>query len=228
MDGQPYEGYVVFDDAQVEPRPGVLVCHEWWGLNDYAKSRADQLAQLGYIALACDIYGKGQRATTAEDAQKLATPFYSDRALLRTRVRAGLDELLKHPLTDQQRVAVIGYCFGGMAALELARSGADIKGVVSFHGSLATPNPEDAKSIKAKVLVLHGADDPHVNAEQVAAFEDEMRTAGVDWQLVAYGGAVHAFTNPAAGNDPTTGVAYNAAADRRSWQAMKNFFNEIF
>jgi dienelactone hydrolase len=136
--------------------------------------------------------------------------------------------LQQNPLTDSNRIAAIGYCFGGGTVLELARSGANIAGVVSFHGNLDTPNPSDAKAIKAKVLVLHGANDPYVPAEQVAAFESEMRQADVDWQLMAYGGVVHSFTNPEAGNDPSKGVAYNEAADKRSWAAMKQFFAEIF
>jgi len=147
---------------------------------------------------------------------------------MRQRIGAGLDVLLREPLCDPKRVAAIGYCFGGTCVLELARSGADVAGVVSFHGGLATANPADAKNIRGKVLVLHGGDDPHVPPKEVAAFEDEMRAAGVDWQLVVYGGAVHAFTNPASGSDKSRGAAYNAAADRRSWEAMKAFFGEIF
>ena len=147
---------------------------------------------------------------------------------MRRRARAGLDVLLKQELTDSARVAAIGYCFGGGAALELARSGAPLAGVVSFHGNLDTPNPADARNIKGKILVCDGGDDPHVPPEQVIAFQKEMRDADVDWQINIYGGAVHAFTNPAAGNDPSSGAAYNAEADRRSWQAMKDFFSEIF
>ena len=145
-----------------------------------------------------------------------------------TRAQAGLEVLREHPLCDSPRIAVIGYCFGGGVALELARSGADTAGVVSFHGSLSTPDPGDAKNIKAKVLVLHGADDPHVSMKDVTAFQEEMRTAGVDWQMILYGGAVHAFTSPDAGDDPSRGAAYNAKADRRSWEAIKHFFAEIF
>jgi dienelactone hydrolase len=222
------KGYLAYDDAVSGSRPGVLVVHEWWGLTDYPKHRAEQLAQLGYVAFACDIYGNGALATTPDSAKALAGKFYGDRPLLRRRAQAGLDELLKQKNVDPQRVAVIGYCFGGMTALELARSGANIAGVVSFHGGLSTPNPDDAKNIKGKVLVLSGGDDPNVPPEQVQAFMKEMRDAKVDWQFVSYGGAVHAFTNPAAGNDNSKGVAYNASADRRSWQAMQDFFKEIF
>lgn len=221
------KGYFVYDEAVIGKRPGVLVVHEWWGLNDYARRRADELAQLGYLALACDIYGNGQTASTTEEARALVMPFYTDRALLRTRVRAGFDELRGHIHCDTNRVAAIGYCFGGMTVLELARSGAPVAGVVSFHGGLSTPHPEDAKNIRGKVLALHGGDDPNVKPEEVAAFENEMRAAGVDWQLVVYGGAVHSFTNPASGNDPSKGAAYNEKADRRSWEAMKTFLAEI-
>ncbi len=222
------EGYLAYDDASKEKRPGVLVVHEWWGINDYIRGRAQQLAQMGYVAFAPDIYGKGKRATDADAAGKLARIYWSDRKLLRARANAGLDMLLKNQYTDSARVAAIGYCFGGTTVLELARSGAAVAGVVSFHGTLDTPDPNDAKNIKAKVLVLTGADDPNVPPNQIMAFADEMRKAGVDWQLVMYGGAVHSFTNPQSGNDPSKGVAYNEKADKRSWQAMKDFFGEIF
>jgi dienelactone hydrolase len=221
-------GYVAWDDSISGKRPGVLVVHEWYGLNDYAKSRARQLAQLGYVAFAADMYGDGLSTTDRAEAGKLATALRSDRPMMRARAQAALETLRKNPLCDPRRIAAIGYCFGGGVALELARSGADVAGVVSFHGNLDTPNPDDAKNIKSKVLVLHGADDPNVNAAQVANFQQEMRQAKVDWQMVYYGGAVHSFTNPASGDDPSKGVAYNAAADRRSWQAMRDFFDEIF
>ncbi len=221
-------GCMAWDDAIQGRRPGVLVVHEWYGLNDYAKSRARQLAQLGYIAFAVDMYGNGVTAQEAAEAGKLAAALRNDRPLMRARAQAALETLRKNPLCDPRRVAAIGYCFGGGVVLELARSGADIAGVASFHGNLDTPNPDDAKNIRAKVLVLHGADDPHVNAAQVANFQQEMRNAKVDWQMIFYGGAVHSFSNPASGDDPSRGVAYNAAADRRSWEAMKSFFDEIF
>jgi dienelactone hydrolase len=148
--------------------------------------------------------------------------------LLRARAQAGLAELRKQKLVDPQRIAAIGYCFGGTTVLELARDGADLKGVISFHGGLSTPTPQDARDIKGKVLALHGADDPYVKADEVAAFQDEMRKAHVDWQFVGYGNAVHSFTNKAAGNDNNKGAAYNEKADKRSWEAMKVFFAEIF
>jgi dienelactone hydrolase len=226
--GAVLEGYLAWDDAAEGPRPGVLIAHEWTGLGDYVQSRARQLAGMGYVAFALDIYGKGVHPQTPKEAAAQAGKYKNDRALMRARAAAGLDVLRGSPLCDPRRVAAIGYCFGGTCVLELARSGADIAGVVSFHGGLDTPHPADAKQIKGKVLVLHGGDDPHVPRNDVEAFEDEMRAAGVDWQLNVYGGAVHAFTNPAAGNDTSRGAAYNAEADHRSWAAMQALFAEIF
>jgi dienelactone hydrolase len=222
------EGYLAYDDATTGKRPGVLVVHEWYGHNPYARKRAEQLARLGYVAFALDMYGKGVLAKNPDEAGKLAATYKNDRKLMRARARAGLDVLLKQPQVDPKRVAAIGYCFGGTTALELARDGADIAGVVSFHGGLSTPTPDDARNIKAKVLALHGADDPFVKPEEVAAFEEEMRKGGVDWELVKYGDAVHSFTNPQAGTDKSRGAAYNEKADHRSWEAMKAFFSEIF
>lgn len=202
--------------------------HEWKGLNPYAVRRAEGLAKLGYVALAIDMYGKGVRAKTREEAGALAGIYVKDRKLMRARALAGLEVLRRHPRVDPTRLGAIGYCFGGTTVLELARSGADLRGVVSFHGNLSTPTPEDARNIRGKVLALHGADDPSGPPDVVAAFQEEMRQGRVDWQFVAYGGAVHAFTNPEAGNDPSTGAAYNEKADLRSWQAMESFFREIF
>jgi dienelactone hydrolase len=225
------EGYLAYPANATGPRPLVLVVHEWWGLNDYAKGRARQLAELGYVAFAVDMYGKGVLATDAAGAGKLAGQFKSDRPMARRRIIAALDAVRTNPRVDGQRVAAIGYCFGGTVVLELARSGADVRGVVSFHGGLDTPMPiapADGRTIKAKVLVCTGADDKAAPTSQIADFEDEMRRAKVDYEINIYGGAVHAFTNPASGGDPTRNVAYNAAADRRSWRAMRNFLNEIF
>jgi dienelactone hydrolase len=222
------QGYMAWDDQISGKRPGVLVVHEWTGLNDYTKSRCRQLAELGYVAFAVDMYGKGIRPQTAEEASKQATIYRSDRPLQRQRVLAGLEVLLRNEMCDRNRVAAIGYCFGGGTVLELARAGASIAGVVSFHGNLDTPDPSVAKNIKCKVLVCHGADDPHVTWDQVGAFIDEMRAASVDYQFIAYGGAVHSFTNPNSGDDPSQGVAYNAMADQRSWKHMQVFFEELF
>ncbi len=221
-------GFLTYDDAVVGMRPGVLVAPEWWGVNEYAKRRAEQLARLGYVAFALDMYGNGKTTTDPKEAGLLAGRFRSDRQLMRKRAAAGLDVLKSRPQVDQTRLAAIGYCFGGTVVLELARSGADLKGVVSFHGGLATPNPADAKNIKGRVLVLHGADDTFESPAEIAAFQEEMRQARVDWRMVFYGGAVHSFTNPDADKAGIKGVAYNEAADRRSWQAMQDFFAEIF
>jgi dienelactone hydrolase len=226
--GEELRGYLAYDRAIAGVRPAVLVVHEWWGLNDYVKRRVNQLAQLGYIAVAADIYGNGFVTEDPQVAGKYAGRFRDDRQLLRNRVIAGLQVLTGQPLADKKRVAAIGYCFGGTTVLELARSGAEVLGVVSFHGVLDTPNPADAKNIKAKVLALCGADDPFVPPPQVIAFQEEMRKANVDWQMIFYGGAVHAFTNPDAGSDPSHGVAYNEKADKRSWEHMKIFFAELF
>ena len=226
--GAPLEGVLVWDDAVSGPRPGVLVVHQWMGLTDYEKHRAEMLAQLGYVAFCADIYGKGVRPKTTAEAGAEAAKYKSNRALLRARVNAGLEQLKKSELVDPKRIAAIGYCFGGTTVIELALSGAELNGVVSFHGGLDAPNPADAKNIRCKVLALAGADDPFQKPSDLAAFEDELRAAKVDWQITFYGGAVHAFTQPMAGNDNSQGAAYNAEADRRSWQAMKDFFAEIF
>ena len=222
------EGFVAYDDAIQGKRPGVLVVHQWMGLTDYEKHRAEMLAQLGYVAFCADIYGKGVRPQNTAEAGAQAGKYKGDRQLLRARVNAGLDALRRQPQVDPNRIAAIGYCFGGTTVLELARSGADVAGVVSFHGGLDAPNPDDGKNIKCKVLVCHGADDPFSSPQDIAALENEMRKGGVDWQLIKYGGAVHSFTQPMAGNDNSKGAAYNEKADKRSWEEMKRFFAEIF
>ena len=222
------EGFVAYDDGVKGKRSGVLVVHQWLGLTDYEKHRAEMLAQLGYVAFCADIYGQGVRPQNPPEAGVQAGKYKNDRSLLRARVNAGLDALRQQPLVDPKRVAAIGYCFGGTTVLELARSGADVSGVVSFHGGLDSPTPADGKNIKCKVLVCHGADDPYEKPADLAAFESELRDAKVDWQLIQYGGAVHAFTQPLAGNDNSKGAAYNEKADQRSWEAMKQFFAEIF
>lgn len=229
-DGVTMEGFHVYDDAVTGKRPAVLVIHQWMGLTDNEKRRSRMLAEMGYNVMAADIYGKGIRPESPEDAGKQAGKFKGDRMLYRARLMAGLETLQNDERTDPSRIAAIGYCFGGAGVLELARAGAPLKGVVSFHGSLDSFWGFAAKpgAVSAKILVLHGAADPFAPAAQVAAFEKEMTDAKADWQVVLYGDAVHAFTQREAGDDPSKGAAYNAAADRRSWEAMKVFFSEIF
>ena len=223
------EGYLAYDDAVATPRPGILVVHEWRGLNPYTKKRAEQLAQLGYVAFAVDMYGKGVYAKDHEEAAQLSGVYRNDRALMRSRIQAGLETLKRSPLVDPTRIAAIGYCFGGTTVLELARSGADVRGVASFPGGLDTPTPGDAANIKGRVLVLHGADDTFAGRpDQVEAFKHEMQQAGVDYKLIQYPGAVHSFTVPEAGNDPSTGMAYNADADVQSWSELERFLKEVF
>lgn len=229
VDGETaLEGYLAWPKDLSGKAPGVLVVHEWWGHNPYVRKRAEQLAAQGYVAFALDMYGKGVLAKDFDEAGKWAAKFKDNRKLMRSRARAGLAILAGNEHVDAKKIAAIGYCFGGTTVLELARDGADLAAVVSFHGGLATPMPAEKGAVKAKVLVCHGADDAFVPADEVAKFEDEMRKAGADWQLVKYSGAVHSFTNPEAGKDPSKGVAYNEAADKRSWRAMVDLFVEAF
>ena len=222
------EGFIAYPKDAKGKLPGVLVCHQWMGHSDYERRRVEETAKLGTVAFALDIYGKGVKPKDAAEAGKMAGGYKGDRALLRARALAGLEVLRKHERCDASKLAVMGYCFGGTTALEVARSGAEIVGAISFHGDLSSPAPEDARKIKGKILAFHGADDPFVPAAQVAAFEEEMRKANVDWQLVAYGGAVHSFTLKHAGNDNSKGSAYNEKADLRSWEAYRSFLAEIF
>lgn len=226
--GTNCQGILAYDDAAQGNQPGILVVPEWWGMTKYPKERAKQLARLGYIAFVADIYGDGKSTEDPKVAGALSTPFTKNREKMRERVIAALDELRKQPHVDQNKIAAIGYCFGGTCVLELARSGADIAGVVSFHGGLSNPNPSDAKNIKCRMLVQTGANDPHCSPKVVEAFEDEMRQTDVDWYLITYGNAVHAFTNPMADSHHIPGIAYNKKADERSFQAMLDFFNEMF
>ena len=212
------EGFVAYDDAVKGPRAGVLVIHDWTGLQDYAKSRATQLAELGYVAFAADIYGKGVRPTEPKDCAVQAGTYKNDLPLLRRRVLLGLDQLKAQPGVDATKLAAIGYCFGGTSVLELARSGTDVRGVVSFHGGLSTSQPARAGEIKARILVCHGGADSHVNAE-VPAFKAEMENAKAKMEFVTYEGAQHGFTK--------AGPAYQEKADKESWAAMKKFFAEI-
>ena len=222
------QGTLVSDDTFLGKRPGVLVFHEWKGPTAYERGRAERLARLGYVAFIADIYGKGVRPTTPDECGAQAKKYKSDRALMRKRANAALDVFRTQENVDRSRIGAIGYCFGGTTALELARSGADIAGVVSFHGGLDSPDPYDTKKIKAKILVLHGAADTTMSPEVVSEFLDGMKKSGADWQFVEYSGARHGFSNSANGNDPESVVAYNENADRRSWTAMKDFFRELF
>lgn len=222
------EGHIAFNEQLTAPLPAVLVVHEWRGLNDYARKRAEQLAGLGYVGFAVDMYGQGVLAKDTEEAGRLMTPFVNDRQLCRARIGAAFHFITKFPQVDANRVAIIGYCFGGLAALELARSGAKLRAVVTFHANLSSPTPADAQHIKAKVLACHGGNDPLVPPAQVQAFIKEMRDAKVDWQLIEYGNTVHSFTFPGAGSNVASGLAYNADSDRRSWEHMKLWLNEAF
>lgn len=221
------EGFLAYDTAQAGKRPGILVVHQWMGLSDYEKKRCEMLAKLGYVAFAADVYGKGIRPKSVAEAGAQAGNYKADRKLLRQRVNAGLACLRQQRLVDAPRVGAIGYCFGGTAVIELARSGADVRGVVSFHGGLDSPTPSDGKNIKCRVLALHGADDPFESAADLSAFEAEMRAGGVDWELVKYGGAVHSFTDWNA-DGSLKGAQHNERADRRSWAAMREFFDDLF
>lgn len=222
------QGYLAYDDAVQGKRAGVLVVPEWWGLTDYAKHRAQMLAQLGYVALVADMYGNGQTTNDPKQAGQWAGALKGNRALLRQRVGAALEQLKANPMVDPQKTAAIGYCFGGTSVIELARSGADVKGVVGFHAGLDSPNPADGKNIKGKVLICMGANDTFTSPQDMQAFEDEMRQNHVDWEMNLYGNAVHSFTNPEADKHGIPGIAYNAEADRRSWQAMQDLFHELF
>lgn len=221
-------GYVSRPAAIKGKVPGVVVIHQWMGLTDHERKVSDDLARLGYVALAADIYGEGVRPANTGEAGKLAGSFKGDRALYRRRIAAAIEALKAQKGVDGSRLAVIGFCFGGTGALEAARAGLPVKGVVSFHGGLDAAPGATPAAISAKVLVCHGADDPFVPAKDVAAFQDEMRQAKADYVFTAYAGAVHAFTQKEAGSDNAKGAAYNEAAHRRSWQHMKDLFKEIF
>ena len=208
--------------------PGVLIIHAWRGHGENVQRVAREMAAKGYLAHALDMYGAGVHAKNNEEASKLATPFYKDPDLFRRRARAGLQVLLNNPDVDRKRVVAIGFCFGGSAVLELARDGADVAGVVSFHGNLSTAKPAEKGKVKAKVLVAHGGDDPFVKPEQVTSFWQEMKDAGADYQLLVLSNAVHSFTDPGAGDDPSKGAAYDELAAARAWRVALGFFDEQF
>jgi dienelactone hydrolase len=221
-------GFVAFDDETSHKRPGVLVMPEAFGLGAHATQRAERLASLGYVALAGDPYGNGLEVTELQERIKYASALREDPAKFRQRARVALDMLASLPQVEASRLAAIGYCLGGTFALELARAGAPLRGVVSFHGGLETPWPAVAGQVKAKILVCTGADDPFVPVAQVNALVEEMTKAQADWQIMSYGGTVHSFTNPDADRVGMLGIAYNKLADERSWKAMVAFFEEIF
>ena len=219
------QGYLAWNPATAGPRPAVIVFHDWRGHGDYVRRRADQLARLGYLAFAADMYGKGVYAKDHDEAGKLAGNFFKDRQLMRRRAKASLDVLAKHPICDPKRIAAMGYCFGGTTSLEMARAGFDVRGVASFHGMLATPEP--AKEVKAQVIVFHGKDDKFVPEEQVRTFEAEMKAAKANYKFIAFEGAVHSFTVKEAGDDPSKGMAYNEEADKKSWGMLETFLKEV-
>ena len=224
---QELHGFLAYEEQVDEPKPAVLVAHDWSGRGELACSKAKMLAEMGYIGFALDMYGHARLGTTTDEKNALITPFINDRLLLSDRVRAAYDAVIAMPEVDSNNVAIIGFCFGGLCALDLARSGVDVKGAVSFHGLLSKPKDTQSALIKAKIVVLHGYDDPMVSPNQVHDFCDEMTQAKVDWQVHLYGHVQHAFTNPSA-DDPHLGLMYSASATQRSWSALTDFLEEIF
>ena len=230
-DSLKMKGFLAYDQNQSGKRPGILVVHEWWGHNEYARKRAKMLAEMGYIALAVDMYGNGLQAEHPDDAGKFAMAIMKDIDVAKLRFNSALDLLKKNKLTDPDKIAAIGYCFGGGVVLQMARAGLDLDGVVSFHGSIATAHPAQSGMVKAKILVCNGADDPFVTSEQIDAFKTEMDNAGADYTFISYPGAKHSFTNPDAdklGKEFNLPLVYNEKAAKESWQEMKKFFDQIF
>jgi dienelactone hydrolase len=221
------EGYMAETPMKMKKAPGFIIVHDWMGLSEDNKQEAEKLADKGAVALAADIYGKDVRPKTPEEAGKTAGIYKGNRALLKERIKAAYNFLLKNPKVDAKKIIVLGYCFGGMTALELGRSGVELAGIVSFHGNLDSPKTEEVKNIKGKVLVLHGAIDPYVPAAQLQEFQTAMESAGKDYQIIHYSGAVHAFTNKKAGTDPKAGAAYNAVADARSRKHFDIFIQDL-
>jgi dienelactone hydrolase len=228
FDGLTFKGEIAYDTAISGKRPGVLVVHEWWGLDDYAKSRAEALAKMGYVAFACDMYGDGAVAKHPDDAGKMATTVRKNVDVWRGRAKAALDVLVKHPMVDSENLAAIGYCFGGSTALQLAYSGAKLKAVATFHAALPAVTAEQAKAIQAKILVCHGADDSFIKEEAITKFKDALTEAKVDLDFQSYPGTVHSFTVPGADAHKIPGMAYNADADKKSWASMSALFAKVF
>jgi dienelactone hydrolase len=230
-DGITLKGYIAYDNKVKDKRPGVLVVHEWWGQNEYARKRADMLAELGYIALAVDMYGDGKTAAHPDDAGKFASEVMKNMPVMKARFNAALDQLKKNDLVDASRIGAIGYCFGGGVVLTMAKEGEDLKGVVSFHGSLPTDSPAEKGTIKAKILVCNGADDKFISEVTITKFKAQMTEANADFKFINYPGAIHGFTNPAAtenGKKFNMGIAYNEKADKKSWAEMQAFFRNVF
>lgn len=222
------EGYLVHNPAVRMKQPAVIIVHAWMGLDDFVKQKADEMAKMGYVAFAADIYGKGQRPKDQKEAAEMSGKYKADRALLRARAQAALDQVMKNPKVDRNKIVAMGYCFGGTTVLEMAMAGLPLAGVVSFHGGLDFPKTlADTKNIKGQLLILHGAIDPFVPADQVATFTKALNDNKINYEFIAYSGAVHSFTHPTAGNDISKGQAYNAVADRRSTEDMKDFFREL-
>ncbi|MDH3976749.1 MAG: dienelactone hydrolase family protein [Deltaproteobacteria bacterium] len=229
--GTSFKGYIAYDDGIKEKRPGILVVHEWWGHNEYARKRARMLAEKGYVALAVDMYGDGKKAEHPDDAGAFAGEVMKNMESAKRRFEAALDTLKKHKMTDSGNMAAIGYCFGGGVVLNMARMGVDLKGVVSFHGSLGAAVESKPGTIKAKVLVCNGKEDAMVSPEQIEAFKKEMKKAGADYHFKNYEGAKHSFTNPDADKFAKKfdlPLAYNKKADRQSWNDMQRFLSDIF
>ncbi|WP_306533753.1 dienelactone hydrolase family protein [Geobacter sp.] len=229
--GVTMKGYLAWNDAVKGRRPGVLVVHEWWGHNEYARKRARMLAEMGYAALAVDMYGEGKQADHPDDAGAFSSAVMKNMDIMTARFTSAMEYLRKQPTVDAGRIGAIGYCFGGAVVLNMARQGLDLKGVASFHGSLASAKPAEPGAVKAKVLVLNGGADTFITPEQVGAFATEMARAGADFRFISYAGAKHSFTNPDAdiyARKFGLALAYDAAADRESWDEMKRFFREVF
>lgn len=227
-DGQVMQGYLAMNDEINPPKGSIIIVPDWMGVSEFYEGKAKELAGKGYTTFVADVYGKGIRPDEPKEAGLLATKYKSDRPLLRAHIQGAYDYLLNVKGVTPHKILVMGYCFGGTTALELGRNGAELVGIVSFHGGLSNPTPENAKNIKSPVLVMHGADDPMVPPTEVKAFQDEMKAANVDLKFVPYAGAVHAFTNPSAGNDNSKGAAYNEAADKASWAEFETFLGKVF
>jgi len=229
--GTTFKGYLAYDDSITGKRPGVLVVHEWWGHNEYARKRAYMLAQMGYIALAVDMYGDGKQAHHPEDASKFSGEVLSNLDTAQKRFEAAMNVLQNQNTTDSKRIAAIGYCFGGAIVLNMARRGVDLDGVISYHGSLPTNDPPKSGEVKARVLIFHGGDDKFITEEQIKTFTDQMKNANADITFITYPGVIHSFTNPEADNYSkkfNIPLAYNAEADKQSWDKTQEFLNTIF